>query len=61
LNFTPPQRRRSRRRERGEGGGGAVRQDPVAFCRELLGFEPWSKQAEILVSIRDDTRTAVRS
>ena len=37
------------------------RRDPVAFCRELLGFEPWSKQAEILVSIRDDTRTVVRS
>jgi len=35
--------------------------DPVAFCREVLKFEPWSKQAEILESVRDNTRTAVRS
>src|SRR5579862_2260704 len=35
--------------------------DPVAFCREVLGFEPWSKQREILESVRDHTRTAVRS
>jgi phage terminase large subunit len=34
---------------------------PVVFCRELLGFEPWSKQREILTSIRDHKRTAVRS
>src|SRR5579862_2260705 len=37
------------------------RRDPVAFCREVLGFEPWSKQREILESVRDYTRTAVRS
>ena len=37
------------------------RADPVAFCREVLLFEPWSKQAEILLSVRDHTRTAVRS
>ena len=24
------------------------RDDPVAFCREVLGFEPWAKQVEIL-------------
>jgi phage terminase large subunit len=37
------------------------RSNPVAFCREVLGFEPWSKQAEILESVRDNSRTAVRS
>jgi len=37
------------------------RRDPVAFCRERLRFEPWSKQREILESVRDHTRTAVRS
>jgi phage terminase large subunit len=37
------------------------RSDPVAFCREVLHFVPWSKQAEILESVRDNTRTAVRS
>jgi phage terminase large subunit len=35
--------------------------DPVAYCREVLKFEPWSKQREILESIRDHRRTAVRS
>jgi hypothetical protein len=39
----------------------AIRIDPVAFCREVLRFEPWSKQAEILRSLRDHKRTAVRS
>lgn len=39
----------------------AVRADPVAFCRTHLGFEPWSKQAEVLESVRDHKRTAVRS
>jgi len=37
------------------------RADPVAFCREILQFEPWSKQREILESIRDHNGTAVRS
>jgi phage terminase large subunit len=37
------------------------RSDPVAFCREVLGFEAWSKQAAILESVRDHKRTAVRS
>lgn len=35
--------------------------DPVSFCREVLKFEPWSKQREILESVRDHSRTAVRS
>jgi phage terminase large subunit len=35
--------------------------NPVAFCREVLRFEPWSKQREILESVRDHERTAVRS
>jgi phage terminase large subunit len=37
------------------------RQDPVWFVREVLQAEPWSKQVEILESIRDHPRTAVRS
>ncbi len=35
--------------------------DPVACCRELLGFDPWSRQAEILEAVRDHDRVAVRS
>lgn len=38
-----------------------IRADPVFFCREVLGFWPWSKQREILESVRDNPRTAVRS
>lgn len=37
------------------------RQDPVAFFREVLGVEPWSKQIEICEAIRDHKRVAVRS
>jgi hypothetical protein len=37
------------------------RQDPVAFCREILGIEPWSKQIEIIEAVRDHKRVAVRS
>jgi phage terminase large subunit len=37
------------------------REDPVAFCREVLGVEPWQKQIEILEAIRDHKRVAVRS
>lgn len=39
----------------------AIRGDPVGFCAEVLGFEAWSKQAEILRSLRDHQRTCVRS
>lgn len=35
--------------------------DPVAFAREVLGVEPWSKQVEILEAVRDNMRVAVRS
>lgn len=35
--------------------------DPVAFCREILGVEPWSKQIEILEAARDHARVAVSS
>lgn len=37
------------------------REDPVAYCREILGVEPWAKQVEILESVRDHKRVAVRS
>lgn len=37
------------------------RRDPVSFCREVLRFEPWSKQRAVIDSVRDNARTAVRS
>lgn len=37
------------------------RADPVAFFREILGVEPWSKQIEVIESIRDNKRVAVKS
>jgi hypothetical protein len=35
--------------------------DPVRWVRERLGQTVWSKQGEILNSVRDHRRTAVRS
>ncbi len=35
--------------------------DPVAFVREILGVDPWSRQVEILDAIRDHQRGAVAS
>lgn len=37
------------------------RVDPVAFCHEVLGFEPWSRQVELLEAVRDHMRVAVCS
>jgi phage terminase large subunit len=37
------------------------RDDPVAFCREVLAEQPWSKQVEIMNAIRDHKRVAVKS
>jgi phage terminase large subunit len=37
------------------------RRRPDLFAVEILGFHPWSKQVEILYSVRDNPRTAVRS
>jgi len=37
------------------------RDDPAFFHREVLGYEPWAKQLEISLSIRDHRNTAVRS
>lgn len=37
------------------------RNDPVAWARERAGIEVWSKQIEILESIRDHPNTAVKS
>ena len=37
------------------------RQYPVEFIRDILGVELWSKQREIIESVRDNARTAVRS
>lgn len=36
-------------------------EDPAFFVRHVLGFEPWEKQIEVLESVRDHSRTAVRS
>jgi phage terminase large subunit len=38
-----------------------IRRDPVWFARSTLGFEPWSKQCEILEALRDHRQVAVRS
>lgn len=35
--------------------------DPVGFAHDKLGFTAWSKQAEIMRSVRDHERTAVRA
>lgn len=35
--------------------------DPAGWVRDRLGYAPWSKQTEILESLRDNRRTAVRS
>jgi hypothetical protein len=35
--------------------------DPVKFCRDILGVEPWHKQVEILEAVRDFDRVAVVS
>lgn len=35
--------------------------DPVLFARDILGFTAWSKQREILESVRDNQRTSVRA
>lgn len=38
-----------------------IREDPEYFHREILGYEPWERQLEISLSIRDHTNTAIRS
>ena len=38
-----------------------IANDPVRFATEILHFQPWTKQAEILESVRDHPKTAVRS
>ena len=38
-----------------------TRDNPVSFATELLGVRPWSKQAEILESLRSNDQVAVRS
>src|SRR5690349_8689124 len=35
--------------------------DPVGFAVEVLGGEPWERQAEILLAVRDCPRVTVRS
>jgi len=35
--------------------------DPIAFFREILGVEPWSRQRDILEAVRDHDRVAVAS
>lgn len=36
-------------------------QRPVEYAQEILGFHAWSKQREIMESVRDHPRTAVRA
>mgnify|MGYP003328861547 CR=1 FL=1 len=45
-------------------GGGNFEQyraDPVAFCADVLGFRPWSRQADVLSLLATSKRVAVRS
>lgn len=35
--------------------------DPVAFARDILGIELWSKQREMVQSVQENTHTIVRS
>lgn len=37
------------------------RADPLWFCRNVLGGQPWSRQAEIMLAVRDHPRVTVRS
>lgn len=37
------------------------RNDPVRFCREILGVEPWSAQTLLLEAVRDNDRVACKS
>jgi hypothetical protein len=41
--------------------GRRYKQDPVAWARERAGVELWSKQRDIVVSVRDHYQTAVHS
>lgn len=43
------------------GGVLQIRDDPVGFCRQVLAFDPWSKQRAVLEAVRDHPRVAVRS
>lgn len=38
-----------------------AQRDPVWWCENVLRVKPWSKQVEIMQSVRDNPRTAVRS
>lgn len=42
-------------------GAESSRNDPVAFARDVLGIELWSKQADIVRSVSENRRTVVRS
>lgn len=37
------------------------RLDPVGFCRDILGYEPWERQVELLDAVRDHDRVGVCS
>lgn len=40
---------------------GIYQKDPVGFCRNILGQEPWEKQCEILEATRDYDRVSTTS
>lgn len=35
--------------------------DPVGYAQDILGFHPWSKQVQVMESVRDHQRTSVRA
>lgn len=51
----------ARRRLRQQAKLDSYRDDPVAFARDVLGVEPWSKQRDIIRSVQDNTHTAVKA
>jgi len=51
----------SKRRAEAASPWSAYIDDPVGFCTEILGESLWSKQKEILESVRDHRRVAVHS
>lgn len=52
---------RKRVAEQDQTGYLAYLDHPVEFSRNVLGFQPWSKQCEILEALRDHDKVAVRS
>lgn len=40
---------------------GKYQRDPVGFCRDILGIDPWSRQRDVMNAVRDHDRVACKS